>query len=88
MDADRVLRYWTLQSPDGSVATCELVRTAAGLEVRCDRSPDGSPISAPHAESIGGITDALDLAETWKASFVAQGWVPPGGPGSPPRTRR
>lgn len=65
MDADPVLRYWTLQSPSGATATCELVRTPKGLEVRC----------GAQAAPIGVVSDALDLAEAWKASFVAQGWV-------------
>ena len=65
MDAEPVLRYWTLQSPTGATATCELVRTSKGLEVRC----------GAQAATIGGMSDALNLAEAWKASFVAQGWV-------------
>ena len=75
MDSERVLRYWTLHGPNGETATCELVRTAKGLEVRCDWSDDGAQARLARAASIQAIADALNLAEAWKASYVAQGWM-------------
>jgi hypothetical protein len=75
MDAEPVLRYWTLQSPTGAVATCELVRTPNGLEVRCDWTGEGPRARVARAASIGAVTDALELAEAWKAAYVAEGWM-------------
>jgi hypothetical protein len=75
MDIEPLLRYWTLQSPEGHVAICELVRTARGLEVRCDRTGEGAEADAARAEAIRAVTDALNLAEAWKASYLAKGWV-------------
>ena len=75
MDAGPVLRYWTLQSPTGATATCDLVRTPNGLEVRCDCTGDANQARGAKAAPIGGVGDALDLAEAWKATYVAQGWV-------------
>lgn len=75
MDAEPVLRYWTLQSPTGATATCELVRTPRGLEVRCDWTGDGAQARGVMAAPIGVVGDALNLAEAWKASYLADGWV-------------
>jgi len=75
MDAEPVLRYWTLQSPTGAVATCELVRTPKGLEVRCDGTGDGARAGVARAAAIAAVTDALNMAEAWKAAYVAKGWV-------------
>ena len=75
MDAEPVLRYWTLQSPTGAVATCELVRTPKGLEVRCDWTGDGPRARVARAAAIAAMSDALNLAEAWKAAYVAEGWM-------------
>jgi hypothetical protein len=75
MDAEPVLRYWTLQSPTGAVATCVLARTPNGLEVRCDWTADGARARVARAAAIAAISDALDLAEAWKAAYVAEGWM-------------
>jgi len=75
MDAEPVLRYWTLQSPTGAVATCELVRTPKGLEVRCDWTGDGARARVARAAAIAAMSDALNLAEAWKAAYVAEGWM-------------
>ena len=75
MDAEPVLRYWTLQSPTGDVATCELVRTPQGLEVRCGWIGEGAQARVARAAAIQAVTDALNLAEAWKAAYVAQGWM-------------
>jgi hypothetical protein len=75
MDAEPVLRYWTLQSPTGAVATCVLVRTPNGLEVRCDWAGDGAQARVARAAAIAAVSDALDLAEAWKAAYVAEGWM-------------
>jgi hypothetical protein len=74
MEAGSLLRYWTLRSPEGHVATCELVRTANGLEVRCDWPGDGALARVAKAASIHAVADALILAESWRASYVAEGW--------------
>jgi len=75
MDAEPVLRYWTLQSPTGAVATCVLVRTPKGLEVRCDWTGDGARARVARAAAIEAVGDALHLAEAWKAAYVAEGWM-------------
>ena len=75
MDAEPVLRYWTLQSPTGSVATCVLVRTPKGLEIRCDWTGDGARARVARAAAIEAVSDALNLAEAWKAAYVAEGWM-------------
>ena len=79
MNAEPVVRYWTLQSPTGAVATCELVRTPHGLEVRCDWTSagagDGARARVARAAAIKAISDALDLAEAWKAAYIAEGWM-------------
>ena len=74
MDVEALLRYWTLQSPEGYIVTCDLVRSAKGLEVRCAWS-DGAQARVARAASIEAITDALNLAEAWKAFYVRNGWV-------------
>ena len=84
MEAEPLLRYWTLQSPAGDVAICELVRTAKGLEVRCDWTGAGAQARVARAAAIGTISDALNLAESWKASYVLQGWVVREAPGGLP----
>ena len=76
MTHESLLRYWTLHSPDGDVATCELVRTQAGLEVRCDWNSDGVEARVARAAPVRAVSDGLNLAEGWKASYVAQGWAP------------
>jgi hypothetical protein len=75
MDTEPVLRYWTLHSPNGEVATCELVRTPKGLEVRCDWSGEGTQARVARAAAIQAIAEALHVAETWKAWYVAKGWM-------------
>ena len=75
MDAEPLLRYWTLQGPQGHVATCELVRTARGPEVRCDWTFDGAPAQVARTASIEAVADALALSDTWKAAYVEKGWV-------------
>jgi hypothetical protein len=82
MSATSLVRYWTLQSPDGRLASCELFRTDTGLEVRCDLTGEGAPAGVPRVVSITAITDALAVAEAWRAAYVANGWLarsaPPG----------
>ena len=75
MEIEPLLRYWTLQSPEGHEATCELVRTVKGLEVRCDWSGDGAQASIARAASIDAVAEALTLAEAWKAASLEKGWV-------------
>jgi hypothetical protein len=75
MESEPVLRYWTLHGPAGEVATCELVRTPTGLEVRCEWSGQSEQAKVPRAAAIDAMSDALHLAESWKASYVAEGWV-------------
>ena len=75
MPSESLLRYWTLHSPNGDVATCELVRTPAGLEVRCELNADSARARVARAATVRAISDALNLAEAWKASYVAQGWM-------------
>ena len=68
MDSEALVRYWTLQGPHGHVATCELVRTARGLEVRCDWTGDGAPAHVARTASIEAVAEALALSEAWKAA--------------------
>ena len=75
MDAEALLRYWTLQSPEGDIVTCELVRGAKGLEVRCASTSDGARSRVARAASIEAMTDALNLAEAWKAFYLQNGWL-------------
>jgi hypothetical protein len=75
MADEPLVRYWTLQGPQGHVATCELVRTAGGLEVRCDWTGDGPPADEARTASIEAVTEALTLSEAWKAAYVEKGWV-------------
>jgi hypothetical protein len=75
MDTEPVLRYWTLHGPAGEIATCELVRTPNGLEVRCEWSGTTEQARVPRAASVEAMSDALNLAESWKASYVAEGWI-------------
>ena len=75
MDLEPLLRYWTLQSPDGRVATCELVRTAHGLEVRCDWSGAGAQACVSRTAPIEAVSDALAVAEAWRAAYLQEGWV-------------
>ena len=77
MDVEALLRYWTLHSPEGHIARCELVRTNQGLEVRCDWSAEGAQARIAKAAAIQAVADALALAEAWKAAYVAKGWAPP-----------
>ena len=76
MESEPLIRYWTLQSPQGHIATCELVRTAKGLEVRCDWKGEGtqSP-SVARTASIEAVAEALALSEAWRAAYVEKGWV-------------
>jgi hypothetical protein len=83
MDAQPLLRYWTLYSPEGHVATCDLVRTSKGLEVRCDWSTSGAHPRVAKAAAIEAVADALSLAEAWKAAYVDKGWAA----GATPRSR-
>jgi hypothetical protein len=73
MELEPLLRYWTLQSPNGRLATCELVRTAKGLEVRCDWTGEGARVA--RTAPIEAVTDALALAEAWRAAYLEEGWV-------------
>lgn len=82
MDIEPVLRYWTLHGPAGEVATCELVRTPDGLEVRCEWSGQNERAKVPRAAAIDAMSDALHLAESWKASYLAEGWISLGMRGS------
>jgi hypothetical protein len=75
MDMEQLLRYWTLQSPDGRVTTCELVRTAKGLEVRCDLISESAQARVARTAPIEAVTDALALAEAWRAAYLEEGWV-------------
>ena len=75
MQLEPLLRYWTLRSPQGHVATCELVRTPKGLEVRCDWTGGGNQARVARAAAIDAMADALNLADSWKAAYVAEGWV-------------
>jgi hypothetical protein len=84
MDDEPVLRYWTLHGPAGEVATCEVVRTPNGLEVRCEWTGQSEQAKVPRAAAIDAMSDALTLAEAWKASYVAEGWIPRGTRGSTP----
>jgi len=79
VETEPVLRYWTLQSPTGDVATCELVRTSRGLVVRCDSTGKGARGVGARAAAIEAVGDALNLAESWKAAYVAEGWMTRGG---------
>ena len=81
MQSEPLLRYWTLHSPAGHVATCELVRTKDGLEVRCHWRENGIARPAKSAP-IQAVTDALALAESWKAAYVEKGWVSQPSPNS------
>jgi hypothetical protein len=74
MSAEPLLRYWTLHSPEGHVATCELVRTSKGLEVRCDWTGEGAQARVAKTASTEAVADALDLAEAWKAAYLEKGW--------------
>jgi len=74
MDTEPLLRYWTLYSPEGHVATCELVRTPHGLEVRCDWTGEGAQARVAKATSIEAVTEALSLADAWKAAYLEKGW--------------
>ena len=75
MQPEPLLRYWTLRSPQGHVATCELVRTQKGLEVRCDWTGANAQARVARAAAIEAMADALNLADSWKAAYVAEGWV-------------
>lgn len=82
MENEPVLRYWTLHGPAGEVATCELVRTPRGLEVRCEWTGESEQARVPRAAAIEAMSEALHLAESWKASYVADGWITRGTRGS------
>ena len=84
MRTEPLLRYWTLHSPEGHIATCELVRTEKGLEVRCDWSSEGAQARVARTTSIEAVTDALAVAETWKAAYVDRGWAARPAPNSRP----
>ena len=75
MQPEPLLRYWTLRSPQGQVATCELIRTPKGLEVRCDWTGGGSQARVARAAAIDAMADALGLADSWKAAYLAEGWM-------------
>ena len=75
MDDEPLVRYWTLKGPQGHVATCELVRTARGLEVRCDWTGEGAPAHVARKASIEAVAEALAMSEAWKAAYVEKGWV-------------
>ena len=75
MEPEPLLRYWTLRSPQGHVATCELIRTSKGLEVRCDWTSGGAQARVARAAAIDAMADALGLADSWKAAYLAEGWV-------------
>ena len=77
MGAEPLLRYWTLQAPAGHVATCELVRTETGLEVRCHWTEKGAPARVTDSAAIQVVAEALSLADAWKAAYIAKGWVAP-----------
>ena len=79
MRAESLLRYWTLHSPAGHIATCELVRTETGLEVRCGWTEQGAQARVADAAAIQAVAEALGLADAWKAAYLARGWVAPAG---------
>jgi hypothetical protein len=69
--AEAILEYWTLTLPrDGQSLTCELFRTAAGLEVRCRTKAETA-----RSEHVSSMADGLNLSEAWRASYQSKGWV-------------
>jgi|KBSSwiStaDraftv2_1062776.scaffolds.fasta_scaffold765970_2 hypothetical protein len=77
MRAESLVRYWTLHASAGHVATCELVRTETGLEVRCHWTEQGAQARVTNSAAIQAIAEALSLADAWKAAYIAKGWEPP-----------
>ena len=56
-----ILRYWTVTGVAGPTITCELVRTRAGLEVRCNTAP-------ARAEVVRSMAEGLALSRAWKGA--------------------
>ena len=59
-----ILRYWTMTDRAGATVACELVRTAAGLEVRCNGRPQ-------RAQLVYSMADGLRLAGDWQSAYQA-----------------
>jgi hypothetical protein len=57
-----ILRCWSVRGTDGATVVCELVRTEAGLEVRCDTSPVRTRL-------VNSIGEGINLANVWKAAY-------------------
>ena len=76
MRVESLLRYWTLHSPAGHVATCDLVRTEAGLEVRCDWKDAATQPRVTNSAAIQAMAEGLTLADSWRAAHLAKGWMP------------
>ena len=55
-----ILRYWSVRAADGATVACELVRTQAGLEVRCDTFP-------MRAQLVSSMAEGLALSHAWKS---------------------
>jgi hypothetical protein len=66
-----VTRYWELRGPDGQHIVCDLVRTAAGLEVQCGHSDEQRRLRAAPVKSLA---DGLNLAQAWRAFYAEKGW--------------
>ena len=47
--------------------------------VRCDSTGKGARGGGARAAAIEAVGDALNLAESWKAAYVAEGWMTRGG---------
>lgn len=61
-----ILRYWTMTDREGATVACELVRTEAGLEVRCNGRP-------ARAQLVYSMADGLRLAGDWQSAYQADG---------------
>jgi hypothetical protein len=51
-----------MPAPDGSTVACDLVRTGAGLEVRCDALPK-------RAQLVRNMAEGLELAKAWRSAL-------------------
>ena len=66
-----MVRYWALVGPKGETVVCQLVQGSHGLQVQCGVSNSERVL---RSSSVKTVTDGFNVAEAWRAGYVAQGW--------------
>lgn len=65
----RIVVYWTLLNDQGHGLSCELCRTASGLEVRCIDATGAVVRTGP----VAHVRDGSEVSSQWKNALLAKG---------------